>query len=102
MEIHTKSYSTPRGMVEGIQARWAGFGILLAAGSRGFLTCGVFDLEAIDSFGGAAAMVESTPENPIGNLDRFPARKITTVNSRARALGISEGMDVMEAFALIA
>ena len=102
MELNTRTYMTAKGPVEGLQAKWKGFGILLAAGSRGFLTCGVFDLDAIDAFGGAAAIVESTPQNPIGNLDRFPDRKITKANARAIALGITAGMDVKDAFELIA
>jgi uncharacterized protein YunC (DUF1805 family) len=44
----------------------------------------------------------STPDNPIGTLERFPNRKITKVNAKAKALGIKEGMDVTNAFALIA
>jgi len=102
MDIHTKSYNTRNGLVEGVQVKWQGFSILLAAGKKAFLTCGVFDLDAIDAFGGAAAIVESTPENPIGNLERFPDRKITKVNSKAKALGINEGMNVRDAFDLIA
>lgn len=102
MDIYTKSYVTKNGLVEGVQVKWAGFSILLVSGKKAFLTCGVFDLAAIDAFGGAAAIVESTPENPIGNLERFPNRKITKVNSKAESLGISIGMDVKDAFELIA
>ncbi|MCK9595363.1 MAG: DUF1805 domain-containing protein [Candidatus Omnitrophica bacterium] len=102
MDICTKSYNTRNGSVEGVQVKWQGFSILLVTGKKAFLTCGVFDLEAIDAFGGAAAIVESTPENPIGNLERFPNRKITRVNSKAKALGIDAGMDVKDAFEIIA
>ena len=102
MEVLRKTYETRRGPVEGVQVKWDGFGILLVTGKKAFLTCGVFDLKAIDAFGGAAAIVESTPGNPIGNLERFPLRKISAVNSRAEALGIKIGMDVNEAFEIIA
>ena len=102
MEIHTKTYQTKNGLIEGVQVKWAGFSLLLVTGSKGFLACGIFDLEAIEKFGAAAAIVESTPENPIGNLDRFPNRKITKINKRAEALGIKVGMDVTEAFERIA
>ena len=98
MDIHTRSYKVLDGFVEGVQVKWQGFSILLATGSKGFLACGVFDLEKIEKFGSAAAIVESTPENPIGNLDRFPNRKITQVNSKAQALGILPGMPVIQAF----
>jgi uncharacterized protein YunC (DUF1805 family) len=89
-------------MVEGVQVKWQSFSILLVCGSKGFLGCGVFDVDAIDSFGQAACLVESTPQNPIGTLERFPHRKITRVNTKARALGIVEGMDVAQAFEKIA
>ncbi len=102
MDIGVKNYQTKNGLVEGVHVKWTGFSILLVTGKKAFLTCGVFDLEAIDAFGAAAAIVESTPANPIGNLDRFPDRKITKVNARAKALGISVGMDVKDAFEIIA
>ena len=102
METITKTYQTKNGLVEGVQVKWSGFSILLVAGTKGFLACGVFDLEAIEKFGVAAAIPESTPENPIGNLERFPNRKIMKVNAGAEALGIRVGMDVRAAFELIA
>lgn len=102
MEVHTKTYQTPNGLVEGVQAKWAGFNILLVAGSKGFLACPAIDVNACQRYGVAAALVESTPDNPIGTLERFPNRKITKVNAKAKDLGITEGMNVTEAFALIA
>ncbi len=102
MEVYTKVYQTPNGLVEGVQTRWAGFNILLVTGSKGFLACPAIDVEACERYGVAAALVESTPDNPIGTLERFPSRKITKVNAKAKALGVKEGMDVNDAFALIA
>jgi len=102
MEVHTKTYQTPNGPVEGVQAKWPGFNILLVAGPKGFLACPAIDIEACHRYGVAAAIVESTPDNPIGTLERFSDRKITKVNAKANTLGIKEGMNVSEAFALIA
>jgi len=102
MEINTKVYKTPKGLVEGIQIRWFGFNILLVTGSKGFLACPAIDVEACQRYGVAAAIVESTPDNPIGTLERFGDRKITKANANAKALGITEGMDVTDAFVLIA
>ncbi len=102
MELITKGYQTAAGPLEGLQAKWTGFSILLAAGTKGFLACGVFDLEAIERFGVAAALVESTPDNPIGTLERFPLRKIMAANARARALGIEPGMEVTAAMEKLA
>ena len=102
MEIYTQFYQTPNGAVEGIQTKWTGFNILLVTGSKGFLACPAIDVDACERYGVAAALVESTPDNPIKTLERFPNRKVTKVNAKARAIGLCEGMSVVEAFALIA
>jgi uncharacterized protein YunC (DUF1805 family) len=102
VEIHTKVFETASGQVEGVQTKWAGFNILLVSGSKGFLACPAIDVDACQRYGAAAAIVESTPENPIGTLERFCSRKVTKANANARALGISKGMEVAEAINLIA
>ena len=102
MKVLTKMYQTPNGPVEGVQTKWTGFNILLVTGSKGFLACPAIDVDACEGYGVAAAIVESTPDNPIGTLERFPNRTVTRANAKARALGITEGMDVTAAFALIA
>lgn len=102
MEVNTKKFQTAGGEVEGVQVKWPGFSILLVTGKKGFLACPAIDVDACERYGIAAALVESSPANPIGTLDRFPARKVSRVNARAKALGIHEGMDVADAFALIA
>jgi uncharacterized protein YunC (DUF1805 family) len=102
MKVVTKTYQTPNGSVEGVQTKWAGFNILLVTGSKGFLACPAIDVDACEGYGVAAAIVESTPDNPIGTLERFVDRTVTKANAKARALGITEGMDVTDALALIA
>lgn len=102
MEVLTKTFQTPNGLVEGVQTKWAGFNILLVTGSKGFLACPAIDVDACERYGVACAIVESTPDNPIGTLERFPDRRITKANPKAQALGINQGMEVGKAFALIA
>jgi len=102
MEMHTRTYETPNGLVEGVQTKWSGFNVLMVTGSKGFLACPAIDVDGCERYGVAAALVESTPDNPIGTLERFPNRKIVKANERARDLGITEGMNVTDAFALIA
>jgi len=102
MEIHTTTYQTPNGPVEGVQTKWTAFNILLVTGSKGFLACPAIDVQACQGYGVAAAIVESTPDNPIGSLERFGNRKVTKANDKAKQLGIKEGMNVTDAFALIA
>jgi uncharacterized protein YunC (DUF1805 family) len=102
VEVFRKGFETPRGVVEGIQVKWPGFNVLWVVGPKGFLACGAFDVQACQKFGAAAAIVRSSPENPIGTLENFPNRDIKAANAAARALGIREGMPVKEAMALIA
>ncbi len=102
MQVHEKTYETANGPVEGVQAKWSNFNILLVAGSKGFLACPAIDADACQRYGVAAALVESSPDNPIGTLERFPDRKITKTNAKAQELGIKKGMNVTDAFALIA
>ena len=102
MQINTKTFQTPNGIVEGVQTKWEGFNILLVTGSKGFLACPAIDTESCNGYGVAAALVESSADNPIGTLERFANRKITKVNAKAGDLGIKVGMSVTEAFALIA
>ncbi len=102
MQINTMTYKTPNGLVEGVQTKWSGFNILLVTGSKGFLACPAIDVQACQGYGVAAAIVESTPDNPIGTLECFGNRKVTKANEKAKDLGINEGMDVTDAFVLIA
>jgi len=102
MEFHTKIYPTSNGIVEGVQVKWTGFNILLAAGAKGFLACPAIDLDVCERFGVAAALVESSPQNPIGTLEKFGNRKITAVNEQAGRLGIKPGMNAADALAIIA
>ena len=102
MEISTKTFQTQNGLVEGVKTKWEGLSILVVTGSKGFLACPAIDIEACERYGAAAAIVESTPDNPIGTLDRFPDRKVTKANAKAQVLGIKAGMSVSDAFELIA
>ena len=101
MQVNANTFQTPNGPVEGIHVSIPGFGILLVTGSKGFLACPAIDIDVCQRYGAAAAIVESTPDNPIGTLERFFNRKITKANAKAQALGIKGGMDVNDAFALI-
>jgi len=102
MEITTKTFQTKNGQVEGVKTKWEGFSILVITGSKGFLACPAIDIEACQGYGAAAALVESSADNPIGTLDRFCDRKISKANDKAIGLGIKVGMIARDAFELIA
>lgn len=102
MEVITKTFQTPNGSVEGVCVKWPGFSILMITGTKGFIACPAIDVEACDGYKTAAAIVESSSDNPIGTLERLCDRKITKANNNAQALGIKEGMTAKDTFALIA
>jgi len=102
MEIITKTFETPNGPAEGVCVKWPDFSILMVTGTKGFLACPAIDVDACQGYGKAAAVIESSADNPIGTLERFCDRKITKANDNARSLGLKEGMSAKEAFALIA
>ena len=102
METIRQTYQTPNGPVEGFVTKWPGFSILAITGPKGFLACPAIDIDACQSFGVAAAIVESSADNPIGTLERFCDRKITRLNQLAISLGLKEGMIAKDAFPLIA
>ena len=66
------------------------------------MACPAIDVDACEGYGKAAAIIESSADNPIGTLERFCERKITRANEKAHSLGIAEGMVARDAFTLIA
>jgi uncharacterized protein YunC (DUF1805 family) len=102
MEIITKTFETPNGPAEGVCVKWPGFSILMVTGTKGFLACPAIDVDACQGYGKAAAVIESSADNPIGTLERFCERKITKANENAHSLGVNEGMVAGDTFALIA
>jgi uncharacterized protein YunC (DUF1805 family) len=102
MEFITKTFQASNGQVEGVCVKWPGFSILMVTGTKGFLACPAIDIDACQSYGKAAAIVESSADNPIGTLERFCKRKITKANENARSLGVTEGAVAEDVFALIA
>lgn len=96
-----RSFPTENGIAEGVQTKWEGFNLLVVTGSKGFLACPAIDSEACGNYGVAVGLVESSPDNPIGNLDGFTGRKIIETNKAAEKLGIEKGMKFEQAVELI-
>ena len=86
-----KTFQTQKGSVEGVKLQWEDFSLLIVVAPKGFLACGIFDLDALDRFGKSAGIVESGPDNPIGTLERFMERKVVVRNKGAERLGITCG-----------
>ena len=102
METITKTFQTLNGPVEGVCVKWSGFSILMVTGPKGFLACPAIDVDACQGYGKAAAIIESSAENPIGTLERFCERQVTEANENAKALGVTKGMVAKNVFELIA
>lgn len=102
MNFITKTFETPKGVVEGVCLDWDTFSLLMVTGSKGFLACPAIDAVKCDTYEKACALVESSADNPIKTLERFCERKITHANEKAKQLGIQEGMLAKDAFELIA
>ncbi len=71
--------------------------LLLIRGSKGFLGCGYFSLEALDKIGDAAAIVKG-----VKDFDQMLSAKVAVVSEKAKALGVAEGMSGKEALLLMA
>lgn len=66
--------------------------MVLAIGSKGYLVCGYMNLEAGEKFGACCAVVRG-----VRTVQDILAGKVAAVSSKARALGVAEGMTGAEA-----
>lgn len=98
--LESKPIQTSRGIADGMKLGWTVMSLLLIAAPKGFLACCIFDLETINQFDKAAALVGS-PDNIVGTLDNMVAMNLSKVNEKAAALGLKPGMGVMEALELL-
>lgn len=99
--LETRQIVVNGGVAEGMKLAWEGFSLLLIGAPKGFLACCIFNLEIINRFDKAAALVDSAPGKPIGTLDNMVTLTLSTVNENAAALGLKPGMPVMEALELL-
>ena len=102
-EILTKQSAVPtsKGLALGMRIEFDSGSMVFLTAPKGWLACGVFDIEAGNGFGMAMALVESWPGFEVGPVERLITRKIMKVNERAAALGVQVGMEAMEALELM-
>lgn len=70
--------------------------MVLAVGAKGYLVCGYMNLEAGEKFGACCAVVRG-----VRSVSDILGGKVAAVSTKARALGVSEGMlgrDALEKF----
>ncbi|MFC1474685.1 DUF1805 domain-containing protein [bacterium] len=101
VSLETKSIETSKGTADGMRLQWESFSLLLIGAPKGFLACCIFDIDMINQFGKPAALVESTPDKPIGTLDNMVTLTLMSVNPEGATLGLRPGMPVMEALELL-
>ena len=70
--------------------------LLIIVAERGFVMCGFLNVEAAERLGVAAAMVSG-----VKTFEDVLEAEVRAATSRARALGVEEGMRGREALALM-
>lgn len=87
------------GDVEGIWVKVQGpFGsFMFAVAKDAILTCGAFDAEVLDHFGFLMARVRGTEEHPLKEFEDMLCAKVDRYTTKARALGVVEGISGLEA-----
>ena len=80
------------GRATGISVKWDGGQFCLIAADKGFVGCGIFSPEVMEKFTMAGALARGTPEKPLVEPEDLLPAKIVVVSSKAKQLGILEGM----------
>lgn len=91
------SVSGEKGNYIGMSMKWKGGQYVALQGEKGFVGCGIYDIEVAEEFGFAVAIAKGTPEKPLKNPKDLLQAKIIKLTSKAREYGIKEGMSGEEA-----
>ena len=102
-EILTRQSAVPtsKGLALGMRIEWDSGSMVFLTAPKGWMGCGIFDIEAANMWNQAVCLVESWPGFEVGPVERLITRKIMAVNERAATLGITVGMEAMEALELM-
>ena len=85
------------GSATGVRVKLQNADFILILGVRGYVMCGYLNMETAEKKGDAACMVTN-----VSSFEEVLAAKIVAVSSKARALGIIEGMTGKEALEFLA
>jgi uncharacterized protein YunC (DUF1805 family) len=88
---------TPHGQALGSSFRWPGGQYCAIHTARGFIGCGIYDVNVAGEFGIAVAIARGTPQKPLCEPEDLYQAKIVEVSEPAKKLGITPGMTGMEA-----
>lgn len=88
---------TPHGQALGSSFRWPGGQYCAIHTDRGFIGCGIYDVQTAGEFGIAVAIARGTPQKPLCEPEDLYQAKIVEVSEPAKQLGISPGMTGIDA-----
>lgn len=97
MELIIQNLKVKEIVVQVCQLKWEKSWIFIIDAPKGTITCGSFDIQALNGFGLAAAKVVPEPGKPAFTIEDFTYRKITHVNKLATGLGVKKDMTINEA-----
>lgn len=90
---------TPHGQAIGSSFRWSSGQYCAIHTDRGFVGCGIYDVQTAGKFGMAVAIARGTPQKPLCEPEDLYEAKIVEVSEPASKLGITPGMTGLEAVA---
>lgn len=81
----------------GLQVELPQANLVMAVAKKGFIMCGYLNMETAEKFNQAAAMVTG-----IKTIEDLTDTNLVSVSSKAKSLGLKEGMPVKEALIKLA
>lgn len=97
MEFEVRNLEDKEIVVQACKLKWENSWIFIVDAPGGTITCGSFDIDALNSFGLPAAKIVPEPGKPAFTIEDFLSRKITHANELAAQLGVKKGMKINEA-----
>jgi len=97
MELKIQNLKVKETVVQACQLKWEKSWIFIIDAAKGTIVCGSFDIQALNSFGLAAAKVVPEPGKPAFTIEDFISRRITHVNKLATSFGVRTDMTINEA-----
>lgn len=96
MAIH-KKIKLAKKKADGYIINLGPFNLVAVVTDKGMLSCGAFDVMAMDKYSYPAARVKSATGSPIATIDDLLAGIVKDANAAATRLGIEVGMSGKEA-----
>jgi len=87
---------SPIGKWTGVLVRLGNADMVVIVASKGFVGCGYFSVETAENVGDALAVVRN-----VSSFEDVLKAKVSAVTSKAKALGVREGMSGMQALELL-